>query len=71
MHIIGQSRIDTWQTAKQPLESNMARLIHRPVRIQGKTRIDTWQTTGLHRRAHSALEVHRTLFSRHILIDSY
>jgi len=57
MHIIGQSRIDTWQKYQAPTQSNKSRIMHRPIQVQGKSRIDTWQTAPLQRRAHSATEV--------------
>jgi hypothetical protein len=57
MHIIGQTRLDTWQTARRATSSDRIRHIHQPIQVQGKARIDTWQTAGVRRRAHSATTV--------------
>jgi hypothetical protein len=57
IHIIGQSRIDTWQKYQTPIPSSKSRIIHHPIQIEGKSRIDTWQRTTSRRRAFSATEV--------------
>jgi hypothetical protein len=57
VHIIGQSRVDNWQTSEKPLRSTIHQVIDRPVQVQGKSRIDTWQVTVSRRRTHSATEV--------------
>jgi hypothetical protein len=57
MHVIGQSRVDTWQTLERIPQTTKTRLIHRPIQVQAKSRIDTWRTSTSRQRAHSATEV--------------
>ena len=66
IHIIGQSRIDTWQKYQTPIASNQSRIIHRPIQIEGKSRVDTWQRLTRLRRAHSATEVRNSLIEQYL-----
>ena len=63
MHIIGQSRIDTWQTPSQLVRRSQNRLVHRPIQVQGKSRIDTWQTNQLRRSTRDIVQVCILVFS--------
>lgn len=63
MHIIGQSRVDTGQTAKTPSRSTKSQLIHRPMQIEGRSRIDTWQVTMARPKISSTTEVTLSLIS--------
>ena len=50
MHIIGQSRVDTWQIPRAPPQASANRIIHRPIQIEGRSRVDTWQTDAMYRK---------------------
>jgi hypothetical protein len=61
MHIIGQSRIDTWQVPRAPPQASANRIIHRPIQIQGRSRIDTWHTSATQRPREKHILVHRPM----------
>ena len=61
VHIIGQSRVDTWRTSEKPFSSSKQYVIHRPIQVDARSRVDTWQTLTSQRRARSATEVRNSL----------
>ena len=67
MHIIGQSRVDTWQKHPSAARPPKNVVMHHPIQVEGRSRVDTWQTTPLRRRARSATDVSRSSVTKIVL----